>query len=45
MGTDTRNPIYPAGQQQLALCYLPAGRFASRGTGLPTFFSSVGAGK
>jgi hypothetical protein len=38
MGTDTRNPIYPAGQQQLALCYLPTGRFASGRERLPEFF-------
>lgn len=38
METDTRNPIYPAGQQQLALCYLRARRFASAGTRLPYGF-------
>jgi hypothetical protein len=44
MGTDTRNPIYPAGQQQLALCYLPAGRFASGRERLPAYFFRGGNG-
>lgn len=42
MGTDTRNPIYPAGPQQLALWYLPGGRFASHGTHSPRIFLSGG---
>jgi hypothetical protein len=38
MGADTRNPIYPAGQERRALYYLPTRPFASGGMRLPAYF-------